>query len=294
MKGQLRNNYFSLSRWTALVMMIVIILLYAREFALPEPLVAADAHSPIEFQQQESKHISPKEETALNDQTHAVTENEPSNQLPNETESPQLPVVDESEAVEAEPIEFKPIALTFDDGPDATWTLQILDILRSYQVEASFFVVGLQVEKHPEVLLQILEDGHLIGNHTFAHEDLTKLSTDQIQQTIDHNAELIYDTIGMRPTLFRAPYGALNNHVKEALEGLGYKHTGWTIDTKDWQGISSEEIVESVKQGAAPGGIILQHSLGGQKIEQTVKALPEIIEYLHSEGYTFVTVDKLL
>ncbi|WP_426449787.1 polysaccharide deacetylase family protein [Paenibacillus sp. S-38] len=210
--------------------------------------------------------------------------------------SPGLPPVTEpAPPSSASPAGNKRAALTFDDGPDSRYTPLILDILKEHGVKATFFVVGRQVEKCPEVLRRIAEEGHRIGNHSWDHADLTKLNEAQILEEIAAGDEAVRKITGSAPVLFRAPYGAVSPNVRRALGSLGRPLVGWTVDTRDWAGTPPKAILESVTQGLKPGGIVLMHSFGGRSgsLANTVEALPSIIEALEGDGYTLVTADEL-
>ncbi|MGF7036025.1 peptidoglycan/xylan/chitin deacetylase (PgdA/CDA1 family) [Paenibacillus mucilaginosus] len=206
---------------------------------------------------------------------------------------PVLPSVPEDQP--ASPAGMKRAALTFDDGPDSRYTPLILDILKAHNVKATFFVVGRQAEKHPEVLRRIAEEGHLIGNHSWDHANLSKLSEAQILADIAAGDEAVRKITGTAPVPFRAPYGAVSPAVRRALETLGRPLVGWTVDTRDWAGTPAEEIRDCVTRGLQPGGIVLMHSFGGRSgsLGNTVEALPSIIEALQGDGYTLVTADEL-
>ncbi|MCS7460459.1 polysaccharide deacetylase family protein [Paenibacillus doosanensis] len=198
--------------------------------------------------------------------------------------------------VQASPPAFAgKVALTFDDGPDGKYTPAILDILRENDVKATFFVVGTQVSKFPEVLKRIHEEGHAIGNHSWDHADLSKLSSARIRTELTKTDEWIEKTVGFSPSLIRAPYGAVSALVKKEAERSERPLIGWNVDPRDWAGTDSEEIVRNVKSHTKPGGIILLHSFGGKqgKLDNTVEALPAIIAFLKENGYQPVTVPEL-
>ncbi|GGA05838.1 hypothetical protein GCM10008018_59730 [Paenibacillus marchantiophytorum] len=189
----------------------------------------------------------------------------------------------------------KQVAITFDDGPDGKYTPQILDILKENDVKATFFVVGDQVSKFPDVLKQIHEEGHVIGNHSWDHADLTKLSSVRIEQELNQTEDWIMQTIGMGSSLFRAPYGAVSPPVKKAVEQSGRSLVGWDVDPKDWAGTPSKDIIQNIKTHVKDGNIILLHSFGGKKgkLDNTVEALPGIIAYLKKEKFDIVTVPEM-
>jgi len=190
----------------------------------------------------------------------------------------------------------KLVALTFDDGPDGKYTAQILDVLRDYNVKATFFLVGQQVNKYPEVAQRIVEEGHSIGNHSWSHKDLTKLSSKARDEEIDKTQQAILKATGVTPQLMRAPYGALSDSVLKSVREYNMKHVFWTVDTRDWAGTSVSEMYKNVLTHTRQGGVILMHSFGGRKhaIEHTIKLLPSIIEDLGAKGYEFATVDELI
>ncbi|MFD0693103.1 polysaccharide deacetylase family protein [Paenibacillus sp. GCM10027628] len=194
------------------------------------------------------------------------------------------------------PLKERKIALTFDDGPDNKYTPKILDILKKYNIQATFFVVGEHAEKYPEVIKRIAQEGHVIGNHTWDHQDLVHLPNDQIQDEIKKTDDMIKSITGQPPALFRAPYGAVSQDVKEDAALSGHRIIGWSVDTLDWDGKSVNQIMAAVKKEAAPGAIVLQHSAGGKNgnLSNTLEALPQIITYLQKSGYSFVTVPDLL
>jgi peptidoglycan-N-acetylglucosamine deacetylase len=188
----------------------------------------------------------------------------------------------------------KRVALTFDDGPDRHYTLQILDILKRERVPATFFVVGNLSRKYPDVLKRIDREGHVIGNHSYSHPLLTKMTMDEVDAQLYRTNEIIRKETGKTPLLFRPPYGAVNKRLEKHLAAEGFRIIQWSVDTRDWAGPSSRKIIHTVKSQVGPGGIILQHSAGGPQLKETVEALPVIIRYLKENGYEFVTVDRLL
>ncbi|WP_168120340.1 polysaccharide deacetylase family protein [Paenibacillus sp. HB172176] len=189
--------------------------------------------------------------------------------------------------------EQKLIALTFDDGPDLHYTTAILDILKEKGVHATFFEVGLQIEKYPEVLKRIRDEGHAIGNHTQDHKDLSKLTEAQIIDQMKQVDDEMKDAIGEVPTLFRAPYGAVSDTLKKVMEDNGRRLVGWNIDTRDWAGTSIKDMREMIRTKAKPNAIILMHSFGSKNIQHTVDMLADVIDDLQKQGYTLVTVDQI-
>ncbi|WCK55798.1 polysaccharide deacetylase family protein [Aneurinibacillus sp. Ricciae_BoGa-3] len=190
----------------------------------------------------------------------------------------------------------KEVALTFDDGPDHLYTPRILDILREKGVKATFFVVGTQVSYIPFVLKRIAQEGHEIGNHSWSHPDLSRLTTSEVIQQIQTTEQEAHRTAGYRTTLFRPPFGLFTKADLLTVHDLGYEMIMWSVDTLDWQGQTADQILSTVKREVSPGAIILQHALITKPglLEGSVRALPQIIDYLHSIGYEFVTVGSLI
>ncbi|PRZ15807.1 peptidoglycan/xylan/chitin deacetylase (PgdA/CDA1 family) [Laceyella sediminis] len=197
-------------------------------------------------------------------------------------------------AIPAHPRLRKRVALTFDDGPDLQYTPQVLSVLKKERVPATFFVVGKMVQKYPKVVRRMVREGHVVGNHSYSHRELTKLTMAQLDAEIKLTDALIYHAIHKKPLFFRPPFGVIDEKITAHLTKKGYKMIPWNVDTLDWQeGNSSDDIVNKVKKDIEAGGIVLQHSFGGPQIENTVKALPRIIAYLRDNGYEFVTIDQL-
>jgi len=191
--------------------------------------------------------------------------------------------------------QVKKVALTFDDGPDHKYTKKVLEILKDKGVHATFFVVGKQVKLYPDMLKEIAEEGHAIGNHSWDHKDFTKITNAQMKQQIAKTDQAIKDAVGTSTTWFRAPYGAKNKQVKDIITKSGNQDIGWTIDTRDWAGTTSQQMMANVKKNLKPNGIILMHSFGGKggKLDNMIEFLPQLIDYLQKENYTLVTIPEL-
>ncbi|QUH20108.1 polysaccharide deacetylase family protein [Alkaliphilus sp. B6464] len=189
----------------------------------------------------------------------------------------------------------KLVALTFDDGPESKYTSQIMDILDQYNIKATFFVIGQNAEKYPEVLKSIHGKGHEIGNHSWSHKYFPKLSKKEVEKEILMTEELITDILGEHSALFRPPYGALKKQGIEFVNSLGYNVVNWSVDTRDWAGTSGEQMMKYVQQQLKPGGIVLMHNAGNPKsVKNTVDTLPKMIEWIKEQGYEFVTVSEIL
>ncbi|MFO8040554.1 MAG: polysaccharide deacetylase family protein [Sodalinema sp.] len=182
------------------------------------------------------------------------------------------------------------IALTFDDGP-SPYTLQILDILESYDILATFFVLGQVISSYPEVLQRIVADGHLLGNHTWSHPYIVNSEAEAYRE-IEPTAELIYDYTRVRTQLFRPPGGYLNNALTPYSARQNQTITMWSVDSFDYF-LSQSEILDQVLAQIHPGAIVLLHDGGGPR-HHTVAALPQLIESLQQQGYEFLTVTELM
>lgn len=203
------------------------------------------------------------------------------------------PTEQEKQDPNSEEKESMRIAITFDDGPDLKYTPKILDILKEKGVKATFFVVGIQVNKYPEVLQRIEDEGHMIGNHSYSHRSFTKLTEEELKEEVTQTDNKIEAVIGYVPEIVRPPYGAVNDDVKANLKAYGKEVVLWNIDPRDWDGSSVQDMLDNILKNARDGGNILLHSFGSKHVENTVKLLPKVIDKLSELGYTFVTVDEL-
>lgn len=184
----------------------------------------------------------------------------------------------------------KAIALSFDAAWGNEDTQLLIDILNSYNVKATFFLVGDWVDRYPESVKQLYDAGMEIGNHSDNHAHYTKLSTEGITADVAACNEKIKAITGVAPTLFRCPYGEYDDHVVSAINNMGMHVIQWDVDSLDWKDLSAEEIYERVTGRAAPGSICLFHNAA----LHTPEALPSIIEYLLSEGYSIVPISQLI
>lgn len=189
------------------------------------------------------------------------------------------------------------LALTFDDGPDPRFTPQILDVLEGYNVKATFFLMGARAEAHPELVKRMIDEGHIIANHTYWHPNLVNEDdVATLENEVNKTEDTLADQIGYRTKLFRAPYGFLNNELVEKLKEMNYSVVGWTVDSLDWQEAAPEVITYNVLSNIHPGAIILMHD--GAEWEgdrtNTIKSLREIIPELKDQGFDFVTVPELV
>ncbi|MBV9690196.1 MAG: polysaccharide deacetylase family protein [Ktedonobacteraceae bacterium] len=187
------------------------------------------------------------------------------------------------------------VALTFDDGPSLYYTPQVLTILHQYGVHATFFTIGENVRLYPELVQQEYYAGHVIGNHSWDHPYLTQRSAASVYSELSRTGDMIQQTIGIRPTLFRPPYGAINAQVEFQASRLGLISVVWNVDTRDWDQPRSTEsvIINNVLKGVSNGSIVLMHDAGGNR-SRTIATLPKIIVALRQRGYQLVTISQLL
>ncbi|MFH8798614.1 polysaccharide deacetylase family protein [Streptomyces sp. NPDC017936] len=176
------------------------------------------------------------------------------------------------------------MVLTFDDGPDPGYTPDILDTLARYDVRAMFFVCGGLAAEHPHLLARMADEGHVVGNHTWSHPLLLRLSRRQIRSEMSRTCDVIEDACGERPRWFRAPYGAWNRAVFQLGAELGMEALAWTVDSLDWTTPGTRTIVDRVENGAGPGVVVLSHDAGGDR-SQSVRALREYLPQLLDAGY---------
>ena len=182
------------------------------------------------------------------------------------------------------------IALTFDDGPHPM-TLPVLELLDKYQAKATFFCIGKQIEKHPDIFQKTIEKGHTVGNHSYSHSNTFGfLSSTKVKKEIDQTDALIQKYTGKKPAFFRPPFGVTNLHIKKALNTTKHYTIGWNIRSFDTKIQSEEKILNRIKKRLKPGSIILLHDTS----QRTVNVLEQLLIHLDREGYKIVTVDQLL
>jgi chitin deacetylase len=195
------------------------------------------------------------------------------------------------------------VALTFDDGPYGEATNQILDILKKEQVHATFFLVGINVEKYPAITKRIVNEGHVIGNHSYSHSaSLSEMPPVAFQADVRHAENLIVSVTGLHPRYFRPPFRSHTPSMDQQLKDMGYLVVLWDVHTKDYdQGISSETIVKQIIGNTLKGPrqqIILLHDGRDVQIgyprQNVIQALPGIINQLKKRSYRFVTLEQII
>ncbi|MEA4880023.1 MAG: polysaccharide deacetylase family protein [Synergistaceae bacterium] len=182
------------------------------------------------------------------------------------------------------------IALTFDDGPHPGTTPQLLSILKKYNAKATFFLVGMMAEAHPDLVLEESRAGHLIANHTYHHVNLLKIPEKYIGVELETCSLILEDITGKKPRFFRPPGGNYSPAVRKIAGGLGYTTVLWTNNPGDWAGAGNRSVEAKLMRRLSRGGIILLHD----GVQGTLEILPKILSSLKRQGYSFVTVDEYL
>ncbi len=183
------------------------------------------------------------------------------------------------------------IAMTFDDGPHPTLTPRLLDMLAERDVKATFYVIGRNVEAHPEIARRIVAEGHEIANHTWTHPALSKLSDERIAEELRRTHEEVLAVTGYRITGLRPPYGASNDRVRQiAFDKHGYGTIMWSVDPLDWKYRNTGRVTRELVVGAAPGAVLLAHDIH----PTTIAAVPSALDQLTAKKFEFVTVRHLL
>ena len=187
----------------------------------------------------------------------------------------------------ATPVEAPKIALTFDDGPSAVWTPALLDGLKERGVKATFFLIGENADKNPEIVKRMAVEGHLIGNHTYHHVELIKVSENEARLELADTSAVIVRITGKEPEYMRPPFGTWQRKLEQDIQMLPVL---WTIDPLDWTTENQDEIVNKVVTEAEENDIILLHDCYKSSVEAGLR----IVDILQEEGFVFVTVDELL
>jgi peptidoglycan/xylan/chitin deacetylase (PgdA/CDA1 family) len=238
--------------------------------SIRSPTVAASAHPP--------EPLGPVTSTDLATTTSLIFDDGPGpSGTPVITSLPLAPVTSTDSP--------KTIYLTFDDGPNPAWTPAILSLLEEYGGHASFFVIGENAKRWPELVEREAQDGDTVGDHTWSHPTLTDLSASAVYVELGRDRNLITMLTGETPTLWRPPYEAFNSSVVGVASGLGMKMQLWSVDTGDWQLPGTEVIVIRVMAALHNGVVVLFHDGGGYTRSQTVAAVAILIPELEAAGY---------
>jgi peptidoglycan-N-acetylglucosamine deacetylase len=192
------------------------------------------------------------------------------------------------------PTSQKAVAITFDDGPNPTYTPQVLEIFSEAKGKVTFFMIGEQMKNHPEVVKQVAALGHEIGNHTFTHPKLSQLSTAKCLEEIEQNEKLIEELAGRKPVVFRPPYLDYDQDTVSLLQQKGYPLIGaLNLAAQDWEQPGVRHILEKSRDAVKNGSILIFHDGYGDR-SQTIEAVRKLVSELKSQGYQLVTVSELL
>lgn len=185
----------------------------------------------------------------------------------------------------------KLVALTFDDGP-GPYTERLLNAMKKRGVKATFFVLGNRIDKYPELIKRMEKEGHAVGNHSYDHPTLTRLSASGVKSNMNKTAKKIEKLLGHKPEVMRCPGGACNNTVKKYAEDAGIPIIYWSVDTRDWESRNVTKIMNVAfgDDGIKNGSIVLMHDIHETSVDAAIK----MMDKLKKQGYTFVTVPELL
>ena len=183
------------------------------------------------------------------------------------------------------------IAMTFDDGPSATLTPKLLDLLAAHHIKATFFVIGENVAEHPEIVARAAREGHEIGNHSWSHPNFGKMSDESIRRQLRQTDDAIKSATGKRPTLMRPPYGSITTRQKRWIhDEFGYNVILWDVDPNDWKRPGPAVVRARILKETRPGSIVLSHDIH----PGTIEAMPSTFDELEAKGFKFVTVSELI
>jgi peptidoglycan/xylan/chitin deacetylase (PgdA/CDA1 family) len=183
------------------------------------------------------------------------------------------------------------IAMTFDDGPSATLTPKLLDLLAAHHIKATFFVIGENVAEHPEVVARAAREGHEIGNHSWSHPNFGKMSDESVRRQLQQTDDAIKNATGKRPTLMRPPYGSITSREKRWIhDEFGYNIILWDVDPYDWRRPGPAVVRARILKETRPGSIVLSHDIH----PGTIEAMPSTFDELQAKGFKFVTVSELI
>jgi peptidoglycan/xylan/chitin deacetylase (PgdA/CDA1 family) len=188
----------------------------------------------------------------------------------------------------------KAVAITFDDGPNPIYTPQVLEIFANVEGKATFFMIGEQMEKNPEVVKEVAEQGHEIGNHTFSHPKLSELTPADCLAEMERNEQIIRELTGQSPVVFRPPYLDYNHDTISIVESKGYSMIGaLNLESQDWEQPGVEHILSASRKSVRNGSILIFHDGYGDR-SQTIQAVKKLVSELKSQGYQLLTVSELL
>jgi peptidoglycan/xylan/chitin deacetylase (PgdA/CDA1 family) len=182
------------------------------------------------------------------------------------------------------------VCLTFDDGPHAETTPRLLDLLRQKNVKATFFVVGREAERHPDLVRRLIDEGHTVGNHTYSHPALfCFLTPARLRSEVERTQATLARLIGRPPRLFRSPVGLRHPFLAGVLEDAGVEYISWELRTFDTHPGSATSFRDRILEGVGPGDIVLMHDRPALGTTALFSVLPEVIDRLKDRGYEFGT-----
>jgi peptidoglycan-N-acetylglucosamine deacetylase len=183
------------------------------------------------------------------------------------------------------------IAMTFDDGPSATLTPELLDLLAARHIKATFFVIGQNVAEYPEIVARAAREGHEIANHSWSHPNLAKMSDESVRRQLRQTDDAIKSATGKRPALMRPPYGSITDREKRWIhDEFGYDIILWDVDPYDWKRPGPAVVRNRILSETRPGSIVLSHDIH----PGTIEAMPSTFDALEAKGFKFVTVSELI
>lgn len=181
--------------------------------------------------------------------------------------------------------------MTFDDGPSATLTPKLLDLLAAHHIKATFFVIGENVAEHPEIVARAAREGHEIGNHSWSHPNFGKMSDESVRRQLEQTDDAIKNATGKRPTLLRPPYGSITAREKRWIhDEFGYDIILWDVDPYDWKRPGPAVVRARILKETRPGSIVLSHDIH----PGTIEAMPSTFDELEAKGFKFITVSELI
>ncbi len=200
-------------------------------------------------------------------------------------DSGMIRTLEERSGMEAQDV--RKIAITFDDGPHPSYTAQLLDGLKQRGIHATFFVTGEHAELHPDIIKRMADEGHLIGNHTYSHIQLTRKNREKFREELIKTNEILKEITGEEVQYVRPPYGSWDKSFEKELNMFPVL---WTVDPLDWSSRNVGRITEKIVSKTGENDIILMHDYYDTSVTAALQAIDELME----EGYTFVTVEEIL
>ena len=194
----------------------------------------------------------------------------------------------------------KIVALTFDDGPSPEWTPQILDELKGANIRATFFMIGHHVKKYPAIARRVAQEGHVIGNHGYAHSVIFYYTPEELEEEIKYTEHIIKEVTGQTTRYYRPPKAWMRQSLKAEIKSLGYETVLWSLNSKDWVTFNHRYMAKYLTMRVRSGDIILFHDSGnvlsteGGDRSQTVAAIALLARRLRKRGFEFVDIEELI